>query len=161
MALPPLAPVPNLRRLLTPEEILLYTVKFHPLKGWPYLLGCLASLGFSYMFPLFLLPCLAFFVLWRLPFMTNEIAVTDDRLLLRTGLFKVMLEAVPDEALLNWKLEQNALEVALHTGRVYLRIRGESGPLREVVLDWVWHPMTFLEALQALQDEKYRDHAAA
>jgi hypothetical protein len=161
VALPPLAPIPNLRRLLTPEEVLLYTVKFHPLRGWQYLLACLVSLGFSYVWPLFILPCIAFFVLWRIPFMTNEVAVTNDRLLLRTGMFKILLEAIPDEALLHWKLEQNAMDVALHSGRVIMRVRGESGPMREIVLDWVWHPMTLLEALQALQDEKFRDGNAA
>lgn len=155
MSLPPLAPIPNLRRLLTPEETLLYTVKFHPLRGWPLLLGALACLAASYIFPLAILPCALLFLFWYIPLHSNEVAVTNNRLLVRIGRFKLFMEAFDDSNLLRWKVEQNALDVFLHTGRVVLRIR-ESAAVREVVLPWVWHPMTLLEALQAMQDEQFR-----
>ncbi len=155
MSLPPLAPIPNLRRLLTPEETLLYTVKFHPLRGWPFLLGALASLGVSYLFPPAILLTLVCAVLWYIPLMSNEVAVTNDRLLVRIGRFKLLMEAFDDASVMRWRVEQNALDVFLHTGRVVLRIR-EATAVREIAMNWVWHPMTLLEALQAMQDEQFR-----
>ncbi|PZP38674.1 MAG: hypothetical protein DI585_06690 [Pseudomonas fluorescens] len=155
MALPPLAPIPNLRRLLTPEEILLYTVKFHPLRGWPWLLGALACMGASYIWPLTILPCAVLAVIWYIPFTSNEVAVTNNRLLLRIGQFKLLSEAIEDENLVHWKLEQGILGVMLHTGTVILRIRYQTS-VREITIPWIWHPITFLESLQALQDEKFR-----
>lgn len=155
MSLPPLAPIPNLRRLLTPEETLLYTVRFHPLRGWPFLFGALGCLILSYYVPLAILPCAVLAILWYIPLMSNEVAVTDDRLLVRIGRFRLMMEAFDDASLLRWRVEQNALDVFLHTGRVVLRIR-EATMVREIVLNWVWHPMTLLEALQAMQEEQFR-----
>lgn len=153
MALPPLAPIPHLRRLLTPEEVLLYTVKFHPLRGWPWLAGCLACAGLIFVSAWFVLPAMVLLARWYMPFHTNEVAVTNDRLLLRTGTFHLLLEALNDEGLLHWKMEQNALTAMLNAGTITLKVRGEIGPLREITLPWVWHPMSFLEALAALQDE--------
>ncbi len=155
MSLPPLEPIPNLKRLLTPEETLLYTVRFHPLRGWPFLLSAALSLGLSYLFPPAILLTVVFAVLWYIPLSSNEIAVTSDRLLLRIGRFQLQMEAFDDASLLRWRVEQNALDVLLHTGRVVLRIR-EATSVREVTLNWVWHPMTFLEALQAMQDEQFQ-----
>lgn len=155
MSLPPLAPIPNLRRLLTPEETLLYTVRFHPLRGWPFLFGALGCLILSYYVPLAILPCAVLAILWYIPLMSNEVAVTNDRLLVRIGRFRLMMEAFDDASVMRWRVEQNALDVLLHTGRVVLRIR-EATAVREVTMNWVWHPMTLLEALQAMQDEQFR-----
>lgn len=152
MALPPLAPVPNLRRLLTPEEKLLYTVKFHPLRGWRFLAGALVCLGFSYLFPPALLGCVVLAALWYIPHVSNEVAVTDKRLLMRIGLFQLLVETMEDQDIRSWKLEQNPLDVFLHTGRVRINVL-DNAHRREIVMNWIWHPMTFLEALEALQDD--------
>jgi len=81
--------------------------------------------------------------------------VTNTRLLMRTGRFSLHMEAFDDASVLRWRLEQNALDVLLHTGRVLLLVR-EQTSVRTVTLPWVWHPMTFLEALQAMQDEQFQ-----
>ncbi len=155
--LPPLAAIPYLRRLLVPEEKLLYTVKFHPLRGWPLLLAALLCLAVSYVFPLAVLGTLVAALFWYIPLVSNEVAVTDARLLVRTGRFQLHMEAFDDTSVLRWRLEQNALDVFLHTGRVVLQIR-EQASVRFITLNWVWHPLTFLEALQAMQDEHFRAH---
>ncbi len=151
-----LARAPQLRRLLTPDEQLLYTVRFHPLRNWAVLLAGLACLTGSYWF----LPAAAAGVvllgLWYLPLMTNEIAVTDDRLLLRVGWLRLVLEAIDDEKLLRWELAQGPVGSMVNAGTVTLRIR-EAASIREIVVPWVAEPVTFLEALQARQDERYRE----
>lgn len=149
---------PNLERLLTPGEKLLYTAKFHPFRGWQALVPALACFGASYYYPLAILPFLLLVGLWYLPLYTNEVAVTNNRLLLRTGWLKLMLEAVEDESLIRWNLEQNAVGSLFDAGTIRIRVR-EVASTREVLLKWVWHPVTLLEALQAMQDEKYRDAA--
>lgn len=150
---------PNLCRLLTPEETLLYAVRFHPLRGWWLLLGALACFGASYLWPIAFAPFLLLIGLWYIPLHTNEVAVTNNRLLMRTGWLKLLLEAVEDDSLVRWKMEQNAMGSLLDTGQVRIIVR-EVASTREIVLNWVWHPVTFLEALQAMQDEKYRNATA-
>lgn len=147
---------PKLSRLLTPEETLIYTVRFHPLRGWPVLLLALAAGVAAYWEILMLVPAVMLAGLWYLPIYTNEVAVTDDRLLLRTGWMSLLLEAIEDQNLLRWELSQGAIGSMLDFGTVRIRVR-EAASTREIVLKWVWHPVTLLEALQAMQDERYRD----
>jgi uncharacterized membrane protein YdbT with pleckstrin-like domain len=145
---------PSLQRLLTPNETLLYTVRFHYLRGWWVLalaLGCFAA---SYQWPLAILPFLVLMGLWYLPLHTNEVAVTNDRLLLRTGWMRIVLQAIEDQNIIRWELTQNALGSMLDCGTVLIWVR-EAASSRQIVLDWVSHPVVLLEALQALQDEKY------
>lgn len=151
---------PNLVRLLTPEEILLYTVEFHPLRGWWVLLMALGCFAASYVWPLAMAPFLVLIGLWYLPMHTNEVAVTDDRLLLRTGWLRLKLEAIEDQHIVRWELNQNAVGSVLNYGSVTIWVR-EAASMREITLDYVAQPMTFLEAMQALQDERYRDVPAA
>lgn len=147
---------PQLRRLLTPDEKLLYTVRFHFLKHWGVLLAGLACLGAAYWEIAALVPGLLLMGLWYLPLHTNEIAVTDDRLLLRVGWLKLVLEAIDDEKLLRWELSQGPVASMVNAGTVTLRVR-EAASIREITLPWVAESVTFLEALQAMQDEKYRE----
>ncbi len=143
-----------MRRLLTQDEKLIYTVRFHPLKNGWLLLGALASFIAAY----FVLPVAALGIvlvgLWYLPLYTNEIAVTNNRLLLRVGWLKIVLEAIDDEKLMRWQLSQGIAESLVNAGTVTLRIR-EIASTREIVLPWISEPVIFLEALQAMQDEKY------
>ncbi|RYG61658.1 MAG: hypothetical protein EON60_02825 [Alphaproteobacteria bacterium] len=154
-----LARAPQLRRLLTPDERLLYTVRFHVLRGWGVLLAALVCLAASYWFLPAAVPGFALLGFWYLPHLTNEVAVTDDRLLLRVGWLRMVLEAVDDEKLVRWELSQGVISSLMNAGSVTLRIR-EAASTREIVLPWVAEPVTFLEALQAMQDEKYRDNQA-
>jgi uncharacterized membrane protein YdbT with pleckstrin-like domain len=145
----------QLRRLLTPEEVLVYTVRFHYLRGWGVLLAALACFGASYVYPVAMGPFLLLLGLWYLPLKTNEIAVTNDRLLMRTGWLKLRLEAIEDEKLIRWELNQGLVGSLVNAGTVTLIVR-EVASTRELVVPWVAQPVTFLEALQAMQDEKYR-----
>lgn len=149
---------PSLQNLLVPEEQLLYTLRFHPLRGWPLLVLALGCFAASYYWPLAFAPFLLLIGLWYLPLYTNEVAVTNSRLLLRTGWLKLLLETIEDQSIIRWKLEQNAIGSLTDTGQVVILVR-EMASTREIVLDWVWHPVRFLEALQAMQDEKYRAEA--
>ena len=160
----PLAPAdlnraPCLQRLLVPNETLLYTVRFHYLRGWWMLVLALGCFAASYQWPLALGPFMMFLVLWYIPLKTNEVAVTNDRLLLRTGWLKLKLEVIEDQSVIRWELNQNVLGSLFDCGTVTIRVR-ETASTREIVLRWISHPVVFLEALQALQDEKY-SHATA
>lgn len=147
---------PSLQRLLTPNETLLYTVRFHYLRGWWMLMLALGCFAASYQWPLALAPFMVLLGLWYMPLHTNEVAVTDDRLMLRTGWLHLKLEVIEDQNIIRWEMTQNVLGSLLNCGTVRIRVR-EAASTREIVLGWVSHPVVFLEALQALQDEKYRD----
>lgn len=152
---------PRLQRLLTPEEKLLYTVRFHPLRGWWVLLPGLACMAAAWWWPPALLPGLLLLGLWYLPLYTNEVAVTDDRLLMRTGWLNLRLIPLQDETILRWEMTQTALGSLLDYGTVQIIVRErELAGTRVFTLPWVWGPVTFLEAMQAMQDEKYRDGTA-
>ncbi|NBX85650.1 MAG: hypothetical protein EBQ80_00160, partial [Proteobacteria bacterium] len=148
--LPPLQPVPHLQRLLAPEETIIYTAKLHPLFGWPWLLGGVLLVGLSLWWGIFLGLGLMVLLVYALPFKTNEIAVTTHRLLLRVGLFQLRTEGIGSVQLEEWQLRQNLLQALLHTGCVTIKVK-EGRDLRTVVLNKLWHPMTFVEALETLQ----------
>lgn len=148
--LPPLQRVPNLRRLLAPGEALVYTAKIHPMFGWPFGLVALGFLLLSYWWPVALLGTVIFSILHLEPLRRNEIAVTSERLLLRVGHFRLLTEAFDGKQLQGWHLHQSILDNALHTGTMVVTARvGEES--RDIILRWLWHPLTFVEALETLQ----------
>lgn len=156
-----LARAPRLQCLLTPEETLLYTVRFHPLRGWWLLLAGLACLGAAWVWPVAFVGAVALVGLWYLPLYTNEVAVTDDRLLLRTGWLSLRLEAIEDHSIFRWEMTQSAVGSMLDYGSVKILIREpQMASTRAIDLGWVWHPVTLLEALQRMQEERYKDNAA-
>jgi hypothetical protein len=67
---------------------------------------------------------------------------------------RIVLQAIEDQNIIRWELTQNALGSMLDCGTVLIWVR-EAASSRQIVLDWVSHPVVLLEALQALQDEKY------
>jgi|GEM_PF-6973666 len=150
MSLPPLRRVPALRRLLAPGEAIVYTALFYPLRGWYWLLPCaLCLIGSRWWTPL-MLPTVLFFVFWVVPFFTNQVAVTTERLLMRVGGFRLRLEMIDNGDIESWRLEQNVLTSLLRCGTVVISVN-DVGTLRHVRLTWLWHPMSFLEALETLQ----------
>lgn len=149
-SLPPLQRVPTLERLLVPGEAIIYTGKLHPFYGWPFaLLALLCGTG-AYWLPWLMLGVLAFGTLYLVPLRKNEIAVTSQRLLLRTGRFKLVTETLTGEQLLNWRIAQSAVDNIFHTGTVMLSVKDPDGT-RPVVLTQLWHPVSFIEALETLQ----------
>lgn len=148
--LPPLQPIPNLRRLLAPDETVIYTAKLHPLHGWPWLLAGLGLIVLSLWWQVLLGVGLLVLLVYAMPFKTNEIAVTTHRLLVRVGVFKLRMEGITGVQLEEWALEQNLLQTLLHTGKVVVKVK-EGRDLRDIVLKKIWHPMTFVEALETLQ----------
>lgn len=152
MALPPLQPVPHLRRLLVPGEEILYTAKFHPLRGWWLLFPGMALVVASH----WVVPLLAFGLLtlwvWALPFKTNEVAVTNKRLLVRLGWWHLKLEAIDRSQIEAWALDHNVVASWLHCGDVSIGLK-DGTDVRVLELPWLWHPMTFLEALETLQED--------
>lgn len=154
MGLPPLQPVPVISRLLAPDEQIIYTARFHPFLGWYWLclgVGC-AVLGAVYgLWPLWGVSAICCW-LWGIPFFVNEMAVTNLRLLLRVGKFKLRMEAISATQLETWRVRQTLLTNLLHCGTVVLVVR-EGRDMRHIVLPWVWHPVTFIEALETLQPE--------
>lgn len=119
-------------------------------------LGCCVA---SYWHLGLIVPALLLGGLWYLPLYTNEVAITDDRLLLRTGWMRLVLEAIEDQNLIRWELNQSAIASLFDCGTVCIKVR-EAASTKDIVLPWIWHPVTFLEALQAMQEERYRDTAS-
>lgn len=148
--LPPLQRVPQLERLLAPGESIIYTAKLHPLYGWWFGLIALVCLGLSYIWPWTLAGTLVFATLYLAPFLKNEIAVTTHRLLLRVGRFNLATEDFTGEQLTNWRINQSAVDNALHTGNVVIDVT-VAGEDRRIVLTHLWHPVTFIQALETLQ----------
>jgi hypothetical protein len=150
MALPPTQRVPTLRRLLVPGEAIIYTAKFYPLRGWPWLLGGGLLLLASEWWPLLLAPSIALIIWWIMPFRTNQVAVTSQRLLLRLGTARLQLEAIDGKRISSWVVTQSVLEAAAHCGTVTITV-DEDGSKRLIQLTWLWHPLTFVEALETLE----------
>lgn len=148
--LPPLQPVPTLERLLAPGEVILYTAKLHPLYGAPLALLALACALAAWWQPVAALGSLFFLTLYLVPLRKNEIAVTSKRLLLRIGRFKLLTETVSGDQLINWRVAQSAVDNLLHVGTVQLTF-SELGQTRQLVLTHLWHPVSFIEALETLQ----------
>ncbi len=142
--------MPHLRRLLVPEEEAIYTMKLHPLHGWPWLVGAVlvAIVGWWWK-PLWVLAT-GLFVLYTLALQNFEGVVTTHRLLLRYGRFGVSTEGILGEKLASWQVEQTLLQRVLHAGSLRLIVK-EGGTLRPLVIRWLWHPFTFIEALETLQ----------
>jgi hypothetical protein len=150
MSLPPLAPVPHLGRLLAPDEEIIYTAKLHPLHDWPWLLGAtfFGLLGWWWK-PLWLMAIGLLFI-YSLALRNFEGAVTTRRLLLRGGRFAIQTEGILGEKLTEWRVEQTLLQRLFRAGTVYLVLK-EGNTLRPLTLRWLWHPFTFIEALETLQ----------
>ena len=157
MALPPLHRVPALERLLAPGEQIVYTPVFHPLRGWQWLLPAGICLLLSRWWPAFILPTVILFLIWAIPFFTNQLAITTERLLLRTGCFRLVLEMVDNGEIAGWAIHQNLITSLLRCGTVVVDVveEGESN-VRHIRLPWVWHPMSFIEALETLQTDLRR-----
>ena len=148
--LPPLQPTPNLSRLLAPEEEIIYTAKLHPFYGFWWLgLGLLAAGLGLWLKPLWLVALVLGFI-YLLPFRNFEMAVTTRRLLVRQGRFGITLEGILGEKIVEWHIRQHLLQTWLHAGTVTIRVE-ENKTLRTIALPWLWHPMTFIEALETLQ----------
>ncbi|MCA3243928.1 MAG: PH domain-containing protein [Alphaproteobacteria bacterium] len=148
--LPPLAPVPHLVRLLAPDEAVIYTAKLHPLHGWPWLLAVLLlAVAGWWLKPLWLASA-ALLVLYGLAFQNFEAAVTTRRLLLRQGRFGVSTEGILGEKIAEWQVIQRLVQRPLRAGTVRLVLK-EGNTLRPLTLLWLWHPFSFIEALETLQ----------
>lgn len=148
--LPPLQPMPNLERLLAPGEEIIYTVRLHPLHGFKWAFSALVFLTLAYWWIWFLPLGLILTFIYFMPFRTNEIAVTTQRLLIRKGRFRLRLEGVMAKSVEDWRLIQSVAESLLHCGDVEVTVI-ENRDLRRIWLPTLWHPMTFIEALETLQ----------
>lgn len=158
MPTPPLQAVPNLERLLLPDEGIIYTAKLHPFYGWPFLLAAivLAVLGW-WVKPLWFLALIAAWV-YHLPFQNFEMAVTTQRILVRQGRFKIGLAAYHGNQLKEWVVHQTLLQSVLHMGSVLLKLTDMASPEKNrttmvLELNGIWHPLTLIEALETLQRE--------
>lgn len=150
MSLPPLQPVPHLERLLAPTEELIYTAKLHPLHGWPWLLGALVLACLGWWWKPLWLGAGVLFIIYTLALRNFEGAITTHRLLLRHGRFGVQTEGVLGEKIAEWQVSQTLLQRPLRAGTVQLVLK-EGNALRPLKLSWLWHPFTFIEALETLQ----------
>jgi hypothetical protein len=148
--LPPLAPVPHLVRLLAPDEVIIYTAKLHPLHGWPWLLAALlVAVAGWWLKPLWLVS-LVLVGIYGLALQNFECAVTTRRLLLRQGRFGVSTEGILGEKIAEWHVTQRLVQQPLRAGMVLLMLK-EGNALRPLTLLWLWHPFSFIEALETLQ----------
>lgn len=155
MPTPPLQRTPNLSRLFGPGEVVVYTAKLHPLHGWPYGLAALIAGWAAWMlwWPL-ALPALLLAIVYFLPFIHWECAVTTNRLLVRHGRFKIALDAIDPDKLDHCQLHQNTFTSLLHCGTVILNLNaGREHVLHKLALPFLWHPMSFLEALTTLNPQ--------
>jgi hypothetical protein len=157
MPLPPLSFTPHLSRLLAPGETVVYTAKLHPLYGWPWLLAAILCSLPAFTQPSwghwFILPATALFAIYLLPFRNWQCAVTNKRLLLRFGRFGITVNDIPPDHINHVQLKHNLFLSALHTGHVTLNlIKGKD--IAPIQLNYLWHPMTFLEALETLTMKK-------
>ena len=150
MSLPPLASVPHLERLLAPNEEIIYTAKLHPLHGWPWLLAAVLFGGAGWWWQPLWLSAIVLLFIYSLALRNFAGAVTTHRLLLRYGRFGVQTEGILGEKLAEWRVAQSLLQRLLHAGTVQLVVK-ESNTLRPLTLLWLWHPLTFIEALETLQ----------
>jgi uncharacterized membrane protein YdbT with pleckstrin-like domain len=150
MSLPPLQPVPHLARLLTPTEEIIYTAKLHPLHGWPWLIGVLLLACVGWWWKPLWLGAAVVFVLYAQALRNFEGAITTHRLLLRYGRFGVQTEGILADEITAWRVSQTLLQRPLRAGTVQLRLK-EGNVLRPLTLSWLWHPFTFIEALETLQ----------
>ncbi|MBI1308494.1 MAG: PH domain-containing protein [Proteobacteria bacterium] len=152
--LPPLQKVPTIERLLAPGERVIYTAKLHPLFGWYWAVAGFLLMGLGYFWaPLALLGLPPLGVYW-LAFRNNEVAVTTHRLLVRRGVGKIYLEAVLAEHIDDWRLKQSLLGQLLHMGTVSVGVH-DASDTRALVFTYMWHPLSFLEALETLQSRLY------
>lgn len=148
--LPPLAPVPHLARLLAPDEVMLYTAKLHPLHGWPWLLSAVGLGLFGWWFKPLWLVAAGLLAIYSFALRNFECAVTTRRLLLRQGRFGVSTEGILGDKVAEWHVDQLLLQRPLRAGTVRLILK-EGNVLRPLTLQWLWHPFTFIEALETLQ----------
>jgi hypothetical protein len=139
----------HLSRLLLPGEKALYSVLWYPLRDWPWLLAGIILLVLSLRAVFFLVLALAVLFRWNLPRLTNVVVVTNRRLLLRLGDFKMRTEAFDASQIDGWRVRQNLPMVLLHVGTVELDVRHGNG-VTTLVLPWVWHPLSLVEALEQL-----------
>lgn len=150
MVLPVLQPVPHLERLLAPDEVIIYTPKLHPLYGWPWLLGGLAVAIVGWWFkPLGLVAAGLWVVYWS-PHNNFEAAVTTRRLLLRQGRMAVETEGILGNNIIEWHVTQTFWQQLLRAGSLRLVLKDREAH-RPLVLPWVFHPFTIVEALETLQ----------
>lgn len=158
MTLPPLQKIPNLERLLLPDETVIYTARLHPLFGWQFLFAAIAFtlLGW-WLKPLWFAVLLMAWV-YYLPFKNFEMAVTTQRILLRQGRFQIGLMAFEGTQLREWVVHQTLLQTVCHAGTVILKLTDMTMPeksrtTRMIELNGIWHPLTLIEALETLQRE--------
>jgi hypothetical protein len=148
--LPPIRPVPHLERLLAPGEEILYTGKLHPFHGWPWLLAAVIVILLGLRMPLLLPVGLVLMMIYALAFHNFQVAVTTRRLLYRYGRFGVNTEGFLANKIEDWQVHQTFLQTILHAGTLRIQIE-DNRNLRPIYIPWLWHPMTFVEALETLQ----------
>jgi hypothetical protein len=147
----PLSRTPNLNRLLGPGEEIIYTAKLHPFHGLYWLFGALLFAALAWVATLwFALPALGLAVIYALPFINHEVAVTTHRVLLRHGRFVVHTDCVDADHLDHYQLYQHTLGSVFHFGTVILNLWAGRREVRKLPLYTLWHPMTFLEAVTTL-----------
>jgi hypothetical protein len=154
MSTPSLQSVPQLERLLAPEEFLIYTARFSVFRGWKWLfagtvLWCAAAVWQSWGL---VLPGAVFLGIWVTPFITNELAISNKRLMLRVGDFYLRTEAIPSERLESWSIRQNLISSFFHSGTVIIHVK-EGMEMRKLIFRWLKNPITFTQALETLQPE--------
>lgn len=157
MALPPLSATPHLTRLLAPGEMLVYTARLHPLYGWPWLLAAAvaalpAVLGWGWGVYA-IVPATVLFIIYLLPFRNWECAVTNKRLLLRFGLFSLTFNDIPPGHINHLQLKHTVLLDKLHAGHLTLHLQA-GNQIHPLTLKYLWHPFTFLQALETLTLDK-------
>jgi uncharacterized membrane protein YdbT with pleckstrin-like domain len=141
---------PHLARLLGPAEAFVHVVRLHPLYGWHWVVLAVVLAGLAYITTAWLLvPAVLFFAAYRLPFITNEMAVTTHRLLLRIGGFTLVLKDIVPEHLDHYRFQQNALQNLLGLATIVLVLR-KGGSLVELPLPPIRRPLEFVEALGTL-----------
>lgn len=148
--LPPLRNTPHLDRLLWPGEEVIYTPGVHLLEGWPWLLGTLFFFVLLKLTPWFAVGVAVCGIVWVVPFMTNELAVTTHRFLYRIGRDRLTVGDVEPYKLVGMELDQNPLTNLLNTGKVRINVRSGNA-VEGVVLPYVRHPYTLMEALETLE----------
>lgn len=148
--LPPLAPVPHLARLLAPDEVIIYTAKLHPCYGWPWSLSAVALSLVGWWFKPLWLVALVLLLVYSMALRNFEGAVTTRRLLIRQGRFGVSTEGILGEKIAEWSVTQTPLQQLLRAGNVQLVLK-EGNVLRNLTFNWLWHPFSFIEALETLQ----------
>ncbi len=144
-------PVPDLMPLLAPGEEIIYSPRLHWINGWPFFAGSLLFIALTfYTFNFWFLVGVAVFeVLYNIPLRTNQIAITNYRLLLRVGRWKLRLNDIASDHLNHYQFTQTPFTNMLGTGELVLHLN-KGKDLVPVTLPYLQKPMVFLEALGTL-----------